>query len=169
MKTESPTEPSSRSDSQKATRDADADSRKSRTDAFHDAAVRFREIREYVAYYIAIKTDEVKLAVRNVVLYTALGVVALLATGAAVVAAVVLLLVGLAGGIGNALGGMQWLGDVIVGVGVVVVIVVVAMMAMRSLTKASHKLTVEKYEARKREQRHEFGHNVRQPAGESNE
>jgi hypothetical protein len=171
VKTQSPPEPSPRAASQTAQeRAAESSARdKPQAGAFADAAVRLREIREYVAYYVAIKADEVKLAIRGAILYAALGVVALLAAGAAVVAAVVLLLVGLAKAIGNLLGQMEWLGDVIVGVGVLAVIIIAAVIVIRGATKSSRKLTVEKYESRKREQRYEFGQDVRQRARETNE
>ncbi|MDB5301565.1 MAG: hypothetical protein JWO87_3228 [Phycisphaerales bacterium] len=135
-------------------------------DALHDATKRFAEVREYVAYFISAKIDGLKVTARNIGVYAALGVLGLLAGGAMVVAAVVLLLTGAAHGIGAALGGMDWLGDLIIGAFVLIVLAVGVIVALRKLTNTSRKTLVQKYESRKRDQRLQFGHDVRQRARE---
>ncbi len=167
MNTESPPGSSRRTESDRAA--GNASGKPADGGSFGDAAVRIREIGEYVSYYVATKADAAKLAIRSAILYGALGIVALLGAGTVVVVAVVLMLVGLAKAIGAALGGMEWLGDLIVGVGVLVVIGAGAMIAVKRMTGSSRKQTVDKYESRKRRQRHEFGQDIRQRAGGANE
>src|ERR1700679_2100928 len=84
--------------------------------AFADAMARLAQIREYISYYLAIKADALRLSLRSAVFYAVLGLMGLLAGGAAIVGAVALLLLGAAHGIGVMLGGRIWLGDLIVGI-----------------------------------------------------
>src|SRR4051812_43566222 len=49
------------------------------TDAFRDISQRIAELKAYAAYYLAAKMDGIKLSVRNVAIYAALGVVGLIA------------------------------------------------------------------------------------------
>src|SRR5688500_16323789 len=69
-------------------------------EAFKQAAKNFAELKEYFAYYVAAKKDGIAASVRNLGLYAVLGVLGLIAGGAIVVTAAVLLLTGLAGAIG---------------------------------------------------------------------
>jgi hypothetical protein len=133
-------------------------------DALHEAVARLNEVREYAAYFMAAKLDGLKLTARNLGIYAALGVLGLIAGGAIVVVAVVLLLTGIAHGIGAALGGMFWLGDLIIGAAVLIALALVVVMGMSRLTKSSRLNTVQKYESRKRDQRSRFGHDVKQRA-----
>ena len=134
--------------------------------AFHDAAKRIAEVKEYVRYYIAVQMDAAKLAVRSTVVCAILGIIGLLATGSAVVMAVVLLLWGIAQGIGTALGNRFWLGDLIVGVGVLGALALAAKIAGSMLIGSSRRKTVKKYESLQRQQRTRFGHDVGQHAGD---
>jgi len=127
----------------------------------------FGEIREYLAYLIAAELDAVKLAVRSAVIYAVLGVVALLGAAAVVVTAVVLLLEGAAEGISAALNGRLWAGELIVSVGVLAIIVVSALVALGAVKRSSRRLTVEKYETRKRDQRTRLGEDVSERAARS--
>ena len=117
--------------------------------AFAELRIRIEEIREYVSYFLAVKADELKLVVRNTVVYAVLGIVGLLAAAAAVVTAVVMLLTGAAHGLGTAMGNM-WLGDLVVGAGLLIVVGLGAVLALSSVTRSSRKNMVEKYENRKR-------------------
>ncbi|MDB5292674.1 MAG: hypothetical protein JWL69_3915 [Phycisphaerales bacterium] len=135
-------------------------------DALHDAMKRLAEVREYIAYFISAKIDGLKVTARNIGVYAALGVLGLIACGAVVVVSVVLLLTGVAHGIGAALGGMYWLGDLIVGALVLIALSIGVVMALKKLTNTSRKTLVQKYESRKRDQRLRFGHDVRQRARE---
>ncbi|HET6247829.1 MAG TPA: hypothetical protein VFE47_09035 [Tepidisphaeraceae bacterium] len=128
--------------------------------AFHDAAKRLAEIREYIGYYIAVQADAARLAVRNAIFYAALGILGLFAAAAAVVAAVVLFLIGIAQVIGAALGGRVWAGELIVGVVVLAALALGAKIASSSITGSSRRKTVQKYESLQRKQRTRFGQSV---------
>jgi len=128
--------------------------------AFADAKERLAELREYVSFYLAAKSDAFKLSVRNAVFYAVLGVVGLLAGAAAIVTAVVLLIVGIADGIGSAFGRFGWLGDIIIGVAILGLIALGAKVALSKVFGASRKAMVEKYESRKHNQRQRFGRDI---------
>jgi hypothetical protein len=132
--------------------------------AFHDAAKRIAEVKEYILYYVAVQADAAKLAVRNAAIYAVLGIVALLAAGAAVVIAVALLLVGIARGIGEWLH-HPWLGDLIVGIVILAAIALGAKIALSGMTRSFRKNTVKKYESLQRQQRSRFGHDVEERGG----
>src|SRR5215208_4014176 len=74
------------------------------TEAFRAVGARFGELAEYISYFIAAKTDGLKLSVRNMVVMAVLGVVVLIAAGALVVSAVVLLCWGIAMGLSSLFG-----------------------------------------------------------------
>src|SRR5437867_442571 len=62
------------------------------TEALHDIGTRLSELSEYFGYLIAAKVDAIKVSLRHAGIYAALGILALLAGGALVVTAVVLML-----------------------------------------------------------------------------
>lgn len=161
MTTESPRDPRAETESA----ESGSEGEKTASAAFRDAAVRLAEVREYVSFYIATKTDALKLTVRKAIFFAVVGILALLVAAGAVVTAVVMLLSGLARGLGAALGGRLWAGDLIVGFGVLAIIAVGAWIGASAMTGASRRRTVEKYESRKRDQRTRFGHDVEQPPG----
>src|SRR5204863_5692107 len=78
-------------------------------EALKDFRKRLGELGEYVSYYFAAKSDAFKLSLKNAVVYAALGVVGLIAAGALLVTAVVLLCTGIAGGLGRLFGERYWL------------------------------------------------------------
>jgi hypothetical protein len=128
--------------------------------AFSDIGIRFKELGEYVSYLLAAKLDGIKLAVRNAGIYAALGVVGLLAGGALVVTAVVLLCRGIAGGLGALFGGRLWLGELVTAVLVLALTGVGVWWVMGRMTKASRERMVKKYASRQQQQRARFGTDV---------
>jgi hypothetical protein len=137
------------------------------TEAFRSALRDFGELREYVSYFIASKTDAWKAGFRRIGIMAVLGVIALLAGGAFVVTAAVLLLIGIAQGLGRAMNGHYWAGNLIVGAALLLLIFGGGYWFVSRLFKSSRKATVEKYELRRTRQRAQFGHDVRQRAGQS--
>jgi hypothetical protein len=135
--------------------------------AFRDAMARVAEIREYISFYLAARADAFKLSVRSAVFYAILGVIGLIAASAAIVVAVSLLLIGISHGLGAAMGGRWWLGDLVVGVVVLGLIALMAKAAVSKVFGLSRKQTVEKYESRKRDQRTQFGHDISQKSRDS--
>jgi hypothetical protein len=133
---------------------------------FQKAMDRIGELKEYASYFVAAKLDGIKVTVRNLGIYAALGVIGALAAGAMVVMAVVLFLVGAAHGLGAAMGGRDWAGDLIVGVLVLGLLAAGVIIGMKMLTKSFHKSLVDKYESRQHDQKRTFGHDVEQRAKE---
>jgi hypothetical protein len=131
---------------------------------FRSALDRLAELKEYASYFVAAKLDALKLTVRNVGIYAVLGLIGGIVAATMAVVAVVLLLVGAAHGIGAALGGMYWLGDLIIGVFILGLIAVGAVLGLKMLTRSFKKSTVDKYETRQHQQRRNFGHDVEQRA-----
>jgi hypothetical protein len=125
------------------------------------------EIREYIAYFITAKIDGLKVSLRRIGIFAALGGIGLVAGAAAIVTATVLVIVGLAQAIGLLLGGNFWAGNLIVGLLLLGLIGAGAYLAVSRLFKASRKATVKKYELRRQRQRADFGHDVIDRARES--
>jgi len=118
------------------------------------------ELRDYLSYYLAARADALKLQVRTVLIYAALGVVGGLVGVAALIAAVVLALSGTANGLAELLGGRLWAGQLITGATVLLISAAAVFFAMRSVTSSSRKKTVKKYENWRGNQRAQFGHDV---------
>src|SRR5947208_16770839 len=76
--------------------------------AFGEVGERINEVRDYAAYYVKARVDKLKVALRNVAVMAALGIVGLIAGGALVVTAVVLLCTGIAQGLTVLFGGHAW-------------------------------------------------------------
>jgi len=133
---------------------------------FKFAVNRLAELKEYALYFVTAKLDGIKLSLRNAVIYAGLGIIGALAGGAVIAVAAALLVIGAAHGIGAALGGHAWLGDLIIGVMVLAVVGIGAVMAVKWLTKSFHQQLVNKYQGRQQEQRRTYGHDVNQRANE---
>src|SRR5258706_2742064 len=85
-------------------------------EAFRQAFRQLSEMREFVSYYVSVRFDSIKVSVRNLGIYAAMGVIGLIAVGAMIVTAVVLLLTGIAGAVGQLFSGHPWLGNIITAV-----------------------------------------------------
>ena len=133
-------------------------------EALKDIATRFSELGEYVSYYIGAKVDGIKVSLRNVGIMAGLGVVGLFAGGAFVATLMVLLLRGIAYGLGDLLWDKWWLGELITAVLFLGVIGVGVMIGMKKLTKSSRERTAKKYAARQQTERAKFGTDVCQRA-----
>jgi len=137
---------------------------------FKEAASHIAALKEFASYYVGAKLDGIKVSLRNVGVYAALGILGLIAGSAVITTAVVLLLVGLALGIGKMFDPDQpWVGAVVVGLLVLGGLAGGIVFGMKWLTNTSRKKLVQKYENRQRDQRINFGEDVkgrRQGAGE---
>ena len=151
----------------------DAGAGASPTEHLKQAMSRIGELKEFASYYAGAKLDGIKVTLRNVGVYAALGIVGLVATSAIVTTAVVLLLVGLALAIGKPFDPDQpWVGAVVVGLLVLGGLAGGIIFGMKWLTNTSRRKLVQKYENRQREQRTNFGEDVRgrhEGAGEGSE
>jgi hypothetical protein len=130
--------------------------------AFKEAASRFGELKEFASYYVGAKLDGIKITVRNVGIYAALGIVGLIAASAIITTAVVLLLGGLAFAIGAIFEpDRPWVGAIVVGLLVLGGLAGGIIFGMKKLTNTFRKQLVQKYENRQRDQRINFGEDVR--------
>jgi hypothetical protein len=135
------------------------------TEAFHEAAAKLAELREFAAYYVAARLDALKTSVRNTGIYAALGLIGLAAGAAVIATAAALLLLGIAGGFGALLNGRMWLGAIITAVLVFGLTAFGVVIGLKVLTKSFKSSTVKKYEERQRRQRQQFrGRDVRHEA-----
>jgi len=131
-------------------------------DAFRGLAPLIAELREHASYLVSAKVDGIKITVRNLGIYAALGIVGLIAMSAVVTTAVVLLLVGLALAIGKPFDPDQpWVGGIVVGLLVLGGLAAGVIIGMKKLTNTSRAALVRKYEERQRQQRTNFGRDVR--------
>ena len=134
------------------------------SEAFHHAKNRLSELAEYISYYISAKLDGIKLSLRSMAIFAALGVVGLIAGGAMISTAVILLLLGIAGGLGKLFGDRLWLGGLVTGLFVMGLIAGGTIFVVRSIRKSSRQRTLKKYAARQQQQRAKFGQDVQQRA-----
>jgi hypothetical protein len=137
------------------------DAGRSPAESLKEAANRIAELKEFASYYVGAKLDGIKVSVRNIGIYAALGIVGLIAASAVITTAVVLLLGGLAWGIGDLLWDKYWLGALIVGLLVLGGLAGGIIFGMKKLTNTFRKQLVQKYENRQRDQRINFGEDVR--------
>lgn len=126
-------------------------------DALRDAVAEAGALKGYAEQYLAAKVDLAKLKARRVVMAIALGVIGLVAAAALVGVAVGMLMTGAAGGLGEAMGGRRWAGNLIVGGGVLALLGIGGWLALRMFTKSMTKTTMERYERKHDEQRRTFG------------
>jgi hypothetical protein len=125
------------------------------------------ELQDYVAFYLSTKADALKLQVRTVLIYAALGIVAAIVGAGALTTAVVLALNGVANGLAHLLGGRLWAGQLITGSSILLILAAAIILGMRYVTNSSRKKTKEKYDHWRDEQRTRFGHDVGQRAAEN--
>jgi len=134
------------------------------TEAFRAVGARFGELAEYISYFIAAKTDGLKLTMRNVAVMAALGIVGLIAAGAMVVSAVVLVCWGIALGLAALFGHHLWAGYLVTGILLLGLIGGGTMIGLKKLTGTSRERLVQKYATRQQQQRAKFGRDVEQAA-----
>ncbi len=128
--------------------------------AFHALKQDAAEFKEYAAYYVAAKTDAVKQKIRSIILYAALGILALLAGGAVLVTGGVLLVLGIGHGLAELFGGRLWLGELVAGVVVLGAMGLMTMVMIKKMTHGWKAALHKKYDDRKADQRARFGHDV---------
>ena len=133
-------------------------------EALKDIGTRISELGEYASYFLTAKWDGIKVSLRNVGIMAALGVVGLMAGGAFIVTLVVMLLRGIAYGLGDLMGDKWWLGELITAVLFLSAIGVGVMIGMKKLTQSSRERTAKKYAARQQTERTQFGTDVQQRA-----
>ena len=137
------------------------------TEALKAAGQFLSELKTYVGHYLAIKADGLKLSLKRLVLFIGLGLVGLVVGGGLLITAAVLLLMGIANGIGKLFEPDQpWVGQLVVGLLVLGGALLATWMALKKITNSSRAATVAKYERKHSEQRAQLGHDVVERASE---
>jgi len=141
-------------------------------EAFKHAAGYLGELKEYAGYYVSAKLDAYKSSAVNLGIYAVLGVLGAVVGSAILATAAVLLLWGLADGLGSLFAhwfgssGWHWLGPFLVGLIVLGGMAAGVIFGLKWFTRTSHSRLVAKYEDRKRRERIEYGFDVEQRARE---
>ena len=131
-------------------------------EAWKEVGTRIAEVKEFASYYVGAKLDGIKVSVRNLGIYAALGIVGLIAASAVITTSVVLLLCGLAWAIGAMFEyDRPWVGAIVVGLLVLGGLAGGIIFGMKKLTNTFRTQLVQKYENRQRDQRINFGEDVR--------
>jgi len=139
------------------------------SEAFRAAATLAGELKEYAGYYLGAKLDAIKLTATNIAVYTILGIVGGFVAVTVVVMAAVMLCTAICNGLGNLFGyllgpGWAWLGPLLFGLVVLGGIGVGAMYGLKWFARTTRGKLVAKYEDRKRQERHLYGHDVSERA-----
>ena len=131
-------------------------------EAWKEVGSRIAEVKEFASYYLGAKLDGIKVSFRNLGIYAALGIVGLIVASSVITTAVVLLLCGLAWAIGAIFEpDKPWVGAIVVGLLVLGGLAGGIIFGMKKLTNTVRKQLVQKYENRQRDQRINFGEDVR--------
>ena len=136
-------------------------------EAFHSAAARVAEIKDYASYYLAAKLDGYKSSAKSAVLYAVLGLLAGVAGIAIIATAAALFVHGIAEALTVLFNGRMWLADLVTGIVLLGLILggtyfVVAKMIGKSLAASKAK-----FDTLNREQFAKHGHNVHERATEA--
>ena len=124
------------------------------------------ELRAYSTHFVSAKVDGFILSVRQLLVWMVLGIVGLIALAAVVVTAIVLFLGGTAGGLGQLFGGRLWLGQLVVGGGLLLLLTLSILIGVRTWQRRARQQKVQQYDERQRQQRAAFGHSVADRATE---
>lgn len=134
-------------------------------EALRGVKAHFSELAEYISYYLAAKTDGIKVSLRNAGIYAAIGIIGLIAGSAFVTTTVVLFCVGVAAALTRLFGGRVWAGALVTAVLFMALLAGGIWFVMRWMTRASRERTVRKYASRQQHQRANFGTDVKHRAG----
>lgn len=112
----------------------------------------FQEARQYAAQYIAVQAARIRIAIRSAVLFCVV-ILTLAIVGVTVLAvATIFLFTGVAGAIGELLGGRLWAGELIIGIVVLTTITLLGYFSIKRFVRSARRATLssfEKYTARR--------------------
>jgi hypothetical protein len=121
--------------------------------------LRFRELLDYVAYFLLTRIDAAKHYVKQRVLWLSLIALGVLAGAGAIITAVVLLCAGIAAGLSE-LFGHAWIGELTTGILLLGVTAALGSFMFHRLMKQSHRERVAKYAAFRARFRAKYGHDM---------
>jgi hypothetical protein len=118
------------------------------------------ELPAYFTYFVSAKVDAFKLFARQYAVWASLGVVSLIALVGLAVHVIVLVLVGSAARLALLFNGRLWLGQKVVGRGVVGLLALGTLIGLRIWQRKSRQQKVQQYDVRQVQQRAAFGRSV---------
>jgi len=135
-------------------------------EALHRLLQQVTVLQAYFMHFVSAKVDRSLLSARQLALGAILGVVGLIALAGLMVTATVLLLVGVATGLALLFNGWLWLGQVVVGGGILFLLALTIRMGLRTWQSRWCRQKVQQYDERQLQQRAAFGHSVADRARE---
>jgi hypothetical protein len=126
---------------------------------FEPVIKKLAELLEYATQYAAIRQDQVKATVRRLIVKAVIGLFVAVLGVMALLTAVVLLMVGLAGWVGSLLGRPE-LGYIVVGGGLCLLAAIGLVVGLQQWGAWSRRKTLQKYERRHAKQRAAFSQDV---------
>src|SRR6185503_5600084 len=137
--------------------DAREDSARRPAGAWHDLLERVPELAEYASYYATVQADRLRVAAQKTGWRIAITACGSLVGIAVMATAAILVVIGLAGAVGQLFPTAPWAGQLIIGVVVLLVVAAVLGSARARATRRTRKAMIEKYEARQESQLAKFG------------
>jgi len=137
---------------------------RSTEEVISDLHLRFRELVDYVVYFLMTRIDAARHYVKQKILWLSLIALGVLAGAGAVVTAVVLLCTGIADGL-SVLFGRVWAGELATGIILLGVTGFLGSFVFERMLKQSHQERVAKYEAFRARFRERYGHDIDGPGG----
>lgn len=134
-------------------------------DPVHKLRLHLAELKEYVKYLSDVRLAKLSHSLRKVAISAGLAGACAFLTAVAGALSVILTMVGLARLIGTATDRM-WLGELIVGAGVLLLLTAAAAIGVASVKKKFRRKTMLTFEGRKEKQRVQFGRSVERAARE---
>src|SRR5688572_30171488 len=117
-------------------------------EALHVLLQQGLELYAYFSHFIRAQIDILKLSGRQIILWAAVGSLGAVVVVSALVMGVVLFLSGLATGVGTAVGGALWLGQIIVGLGFLILFGIVLLLGWSRMQSRSRSQKVQDYAER---------------------
>lgn len=123
-------------------------------------------LRAYATHFVSAKVDGFIMSARQLLVWAGLGIVGLIGLAGLVITAIVLCLNGAAAGLGLLFGGRLWLGQLVVGGGLLVLLPLSMLLGMRTWQRRARQQKVQQYDERQLQQRNAFGRSVADRARE---
>jgi hypothetical protein len=120
----------------------------------------FRELGEYLSYFVTAKTDSLKLSLRRIVLLVVMAALSFIAVGGLIVITAWLMLSGMAEGLGGLFGNRSWAGSLMTGLLLLASLGLGTYYTVSKRNNIARERTAQEYERRQARQRAEFGQNV---------
>lgn len=105
-------------------------------------------LRAYGTHFVSAKVDGFIMTARRLLVWAGLGIVGLIALAGVVITAIVLFLDGAAAGLGLLFGGRLWLGQLVVGGGLLVLLTLSMLIGMRTWQRRTRQQKVQQYDER---------------------